>query len=215
MFIPRFHVVDAIEPIPGAPLIVGMDFGRDPVCVIGQIDWKGRLLVLGEIAAEDIGLTGQIPIIRGALAQERYNGRRLCIVGDPSGQFKGNIDERTSFDILKAAGFMAIPAPTNLIDPRLRAVERFLLEQREGGPAIVFDRRHCPRTIWAMTGAYRFKFDQAGEAQAKPEKNEASHYADALQYLALGVSGTTAGMIARKLSRKTQERARVSAAGWT
>ena len=215
MFVPRFHVVDALEPIPGAPLIIGMDFGRDPVCVIGQMDWKGRLLVLGEIPAEDIGLSGQIPMIRGHLAGERYAGRRICVVGDPSGQYKGNIDERTAFDVLKYAGFTAIPAPTNLIDPRLRAVEKFLLEQRDGGPAIIFDKRHCQHTIWALTGAYRFKFDQAGEAQAKPEKNEASHYADALQYLCLGVSGTTALMIARRLSRKTSDRARVSAKGWT
>jgi hypothetical protein len=110
---------------------------------------------------------------------------------------------------------MAIAAPTNAIDPRLRCVESYLLQQRDGGPAIVFDRRHCIKTIWAMGGAYRFKFDQAGEAQPKPEKNEASHYADALQYLCLGATGTTALQIARKLSRKTSQQPRMSAAGWT
>jgi hypothetical protein len=215
MFVPRFHVVDAIEPIPSAPLLIGMDFGRDPVAVLGQLDWKGRLLILGECPAEDIGLTGQMPVLRGHLAQERYHGRRMCIVGDPSGQYKGNLDERTAFDVLKQHGFMAIPAPTNAIDPRLRCVEHYLLQQRDGGPAIMFDRRHCPRTIQAMGGAYRFKFDQAGEAQAKPEKNEASHYADALQYLCLGATGTTALQIARRLSRTSAPRPRMNAAGWT
>lgn len=217
MFKASFHCVDDLDVLPGAPLLVGMDFGRDPVCIITQLDHRGRLLVLGEIAAEDIGLTGQMPVIRAHLSQSRYLGRRVVIVGDPSGAYKNSIDERTSFDVVKSFGFAAMPAPTNEIDARLRTVERFLLEQRDGGPAIIFDRGRCPMLVKAMAGGYRFSFDTRNEAKPKPDKNEYSHYADALQYAALGATGATALSIARMLSRSGRSAARtpVTAGGWT
>jgi hypothetical protein len=215
IFIPRWHVVEAIEPIENAPLIVGMDFGRDPCAVIGQVDWRGRLLVLGEIPAEDIGLTAHMMTMRAHLSSARYAGKRICIVGDPSGQYKTSNDETTAFDILKRSGFIAVPAPTNLVDPRLRAVEGYMLRQVMGGPAILFDRRHCRKTIWAMSGAYRYAYNSLGEAQPKPEKTEPSHYADALQYLCLGATGTTSLMIARKMAPRRARAERSSSRGWT
>lgn len=216
MFNAGFHVVEELLPIPGAPLIVGMDFGRDPVCVVTQLDHKGRLLVLDEIPAEDIGLTGQCPVMRNFLRQERYMKNRVVIVGDPSGAFKQSIDERTSFDVLKSYGFAAIPGPTNDIDARLHAVERFLMEQRNGGPAIVFDKSRCQNIISAMAGGYRYSFGQHDEARPKPDKNESSHYADALQYACMGATGATASSIARLMTRASNgARRRVSAAGWT
>jgi hypothetical protein len=55
-FRPSWHVADEVLPVNGHPLIIGQDFGRDPCSVICQLDHKGRLLVLGEVVAEDIGL---------------------------------------------------------------------------------------------------------------------------------------------------------------
>src|SRR5215475_988988 len=114
----RFHVVDDIEPI-NVPLIIGQDFGRNPVSVLTQLDQYGRILVLEELWAEDVGLQTQLPILRGLLATERYLGKRVCVVGDPSGRDKGSLDERTAFDIMRMGGFLVVAAPTNLIDPRI------------------------------------------------------------------------------------------------
>jgi hypothetical protein len=212
-----FHVVDELSPIPGYPLIVGQDFGRDPCSVICQMDHKGRLLVLEEVLAEDIGLELHIErSLRPALMHERYLGRPVVIVGDPAGKAKSTSYEETSFDLVKRMGFMAYPAPSNNIDRRLRSVEAFLLAQRDGGPAMLFDRDKCPQLVRAMSGGYRYAKTRAGNRKPNPDKNDYSHIADALQYAALAAHGGMVGMIAGRLTRRVrQERTRVSAAAWT
>jgi hypothetical protein len=210
----RFHVVDDIEPL-NATLIVGQDFGRNPVSVLLQMDHLGRILVLEEVWAENISLQSQLPILRSMLNSARYMGKRVCLVGDPSGSFKNSNDERTAFDILRQGGFTVVSAPTNLIDPRLRAVEDYLLQQRMGGPAIMFSKRGCPRLIAAMGGGYRYTYNTLDQSRAIPDKDEHSHLADALQYGVLGYSRTTAMQVARVLSRRRNDRPRVTAAGWT
>ena len=55
-----FHVRDDVLPASSQPVMVGQDFGRDPCSIIGQLDHKGRLLVLEEVIAEDIGLEQHI-----------------------------------------------------------------------------------------------------------------------------------------------------------
>jgi hypothetical protein len=47
-------------------------------------------------------------------------------VGDPSGVAKGNVSEESCFDALQRLGLPCFPAPTNDIEPRLRAVEALL-----------------------------------------------------------------------------------------
>jgi len=105
-----FHVVDSLEPVSSFPLIVGQDFGRDPCSVICQLDHRGRLLVLEEVMAEDLGLELHVERnLRPALMKERYLGKSVAIIGDPAGVAKGSIAEETSFDALKRMGFMAFP----------------------------------------------------------------------------------------------------------
>lgn len=212
-----FHVVDELDPVSGYPLIIGQDFGRDPCSIITQLDHKGRLLVLGEAPAEDTGLEQHIQkCLRPMLAMERYLNRSVAMVGDPSGTSKSSIYEETTFDVLKRLGFPAYPAPTNDIDPRLRAVEAFLLAQRDGGPAILFDKRYCPTLIRAMAGGYRFAKTRAGQRKPTPDKNEFSHIADALQYACLVAHGGMGEMVARHLLRRPRrEIKRIGAAAWT
>jgi hypothetical protein len=59
---------------------------------------------------------------------------------------------------------------TNKIDPRLRAVEKFLVEQRNGGPAILFDPVHAYELILAMQSRYRYKIRKDKTLEDKPEK---------------------------------------------
>jgi hypothetical protein len=214
-----FHVVDEIlEPVYGHPIIIGQDFGRDPCSIICQLDHKGRLLVLQEVCAEDIGLEQHIErALRPMLVQPRYMGRPVVMVGDPAGVAKSTIYEETSFDALKRLGFSAFPAPTNDLDPRLRAVEAFLLAQRDGGPAILIDKGRCPTIVRALGGGYRYGKTKAGQRKPNPEKNEWSHIMDALQYVCLVAHGRGwAEMAMRQIApRVAKPRQRISAAAWT
>jgi len=202
-----FHVADTLEPVYGHPLIVGQDFGRDPWSIICQLDHNGRLLVLEEVEAEDIGLELHLErSLRPRLMNQRYFGRPVALIGDPAGKAKDSIYEETSFDAIKRMGFMTFPAPTNDLDPRIRAVEAFLMGQRNGGPAIVFDRQRCPTLVRAMSGGYRYAKTRSGQRKPTPEKNKFSHPVDALQYAALAAHG---GMVTTLLARKLQSKPRV------
>jgi hypothetical protein len=199
----NFHVADEITPIPGVPIIIGQDFGRDPCSVLMQFDHKGRILVLEELIAEDTGLELHIQSrLRPTMMQQRYLGLQYFVVGDPAGIAKDTLYEETSYDLLKRNGFPAFPAPTNDIDPRLRAVDAYLLAQRDGGPAIVFDRQRCPVLIRAMSGGYRFGKTRLGQRKPLPDKNAYSHISDALQYGCLSAQGGMVTMAVRNITRR-------------
>ena len=212
-----FHVVEGVEPVSGHPLIVGQDFGRDPCSAICQLDHRGRFLVLEEVIAEDIGLELHIErSLRPALQQVRFLGRPVVIVGDPAGRQRSSIYEETTFDVLKRSGFMAFPAPTNDLDPRLRAIDAFLLAQRDGGPAILIDKDRCPTIARALGGGYRYGKTRGGQRKPTPDKNNYSHIIDALQYAALAAHNGMSGMIAGRLQqRPRRDRVRMTAGAWT
>jgi hypothetical protein len=139
------------------------------------------------------------------------------VVGDPAGADKNQLDERTAFDILKSEGFTAMPAPTNEIETRLRAVESYLLQQRDGMGAILFDRSRCPKLIQAMNGMYRYSKTSLDISKPKPDKNKWSHVSDALQYGVLACGGTRFALqIARKLYPRPRSLiGKITAKGWT
>jgi hypothetical protein len=216
-----FHVVDETLVIPGYPLLVAQDFGRNPWSLICQMDHMGRLLVHEEVAAENIGLEKHVAQnLRPRLFQEKFLGRKVAVVGDPAGMAKGSIGEESCFDALKRLGMPAFPAPTNDIDPRIRSVEALLSRQTNGGPTLLINRAGCPKLVRAMGGGYRYKRMKEGALRPKPNKDDAegySHVADCLQYAALIVHG---GMMSHVVSylftpRRRHPGKRVSSAAWT
>lgn len=220
-FKPSFHVVPETLVIPGYPLIVGQDFGRNPWSLIGQVDHMGRLLIHMEVPATNMGLEKHIEEnLRPRLFSDKFMSSRVILVGDPSGIAKGTIAEETCFEALKRMGLPAFPAPTNDIDPRLRAVEALLGKQVNGGPALCINARGCPWLVRAMGGGYRYKKHKDGALRTVPEKYDRegfSHIADCLQYIALVVHGGLVETFARRLVPRTKrpERPRITAAGWT
>lgn len=226
-----FHGVNETNPIPGFPLLIGQDFGRDPWSVICQLDHMGRLIVHEEVpgtadgkqprdgrTAEGIGLEQHVVRnLRPRLLQPKYQGMKIAVVGDPSGRAMNSISEENSFNALKRLGFSAFPAPTNDIDPRLRAVEAYLLRQVGGGPALMINKHEAPTLLRALNGGYRFGISKATkQRKPQPDKNEYSHVADALQYAALvGHGGMLPFIVSNLTPRKTQNMARVSPRGWT
>jgi len=192
-----WHVVPHLDPIPGQVLFIGQDFGRDPCAVICQVAPDGRLLVLEEVISRAMGLQLHIQTrLRPTLTQNRYLGCPTAIAGDPAGMAKSSLREETSFDMLRRAGFFAFPTATNDFDPRIRAVEGWLLESRGAGAACVIDASRCPTLIRAMKTGYRFKLVQdTHEAGPRPIKNEWSHIADALQYACQATQGPSLAVV--------------------
>lgn len=220
-FKPSFHVVPETLVIPGYPLIIGQDFGRNPWSLIGQVDHLGRLLIHQEVSATNIGLEKHVEEnLRPKLFMNKYFTSKVILVGDPSGINKGTIAEESCFDALKRMGLPAFPAPTNDIDPRLRAVEALLGRHVNGGPALVINGPNCPWLVRAMSGGYRYKKHKDGGLRAVPEKFDKegfSHVADCLQYIALVVHGGLVSEFSRRLTPRVRREARpqVTAAGWT
>ena len=214
----HWHVYDELEPVSGWPLLVGLDFGRDPCAIICQPDHKGRLLVLEEVIAEDIGLELQLQrAIKPALMQDRYIGKSNYIVGDPAGKQRSTLYEETSFDLIKRNGLHAYPAPTNDVDKRINAVESWLLGSRDGGPAVLIDGTRCPTLVRALAGGYRYGRTKAGQRKPSPDKNSYSHIMDAFQYACVAAHGGMSEMVANRMLRRTRgyDRPRVTSAAWT
>jgi hypothetical protein len=213
-----FHSFETLDPIPGRPLLVGQDFGRDPWSVICQLDHRGRFLVLEEVEGTNIGLEQHILLnLRPRLMDQRYVGMPIAVIGDPSGVAKSSLYEETSFDMLKREGFMAFPAPTNDLDPRLRAVEAFLLQQQGGKPVFLIDRTRCPILVQGLRGGYRYSKLKGGQHKPTPDKNDYSHPMDGLQYAALAAhGGMVQGTIMNRMRKPMKSNMpRVSAGGWT
>lgn len=214
-----FHTTEELEVTIGKTLLIGQDFGRSPCSVICQTDHRGRLLVLQEVLAEDIGLETHVTrSLKPVLFQPRFVGQMMACVGDPAGIAKGTMLEEDHFDVLRRLGIPAFPATTNSIDARLAAVEQLLFQQRDGGPALIISRQGCPMLICALNGGYRFGKTKSGQTKPLPEKlHPFSDLADALQYVCLVVNSGLAEYIAKKIRPKPQRRpsSPVSAAGWT
>lgn len=219
-FRPEYHLVDETYCYSGFPLLVGQDFGRDPWSLICQMDHMGRLIVHREVPANNTGLERHIlTALRPALMSDKFMGYRVALVGDPAGVARDSHSEETSFDLLARLGLPAFPAPTNDIDPRLRAVEAFLTAWVAGHPAIMINRQGCPKLIRGLAGGYRYKLNREGNKAPKPDKTDKegfSHIMDCLEYVCLAAHGGMVGDIAKNLvPRPRSERPPVSAAGWT
>lgn len=211
-----WHVAkQALLPIPGTLIVVGMDFGRNPAAVITQIDPRGRLVVLDECIGEAMGVEQFITTkLRPLLAQPKYSRLPVGIVGDPSGVARSQVGEESVFAALKRLGFASQPAQTNAIDPRLRAVEKWMLQARDAGPAFLISP-HCTNLILALVSRYRFARKKDGELQPQPEKSHPwSDIADACQYAVLGHSGTVLSRLNR-VRRDNKPALPPSSKGWT
>lgn len=183
-------------------ILIGLDTGRNPAAVVGQVDSWGRLVIGLEAHGMNMGMEKFISTeLRPKMLQMFGNAKAFVIV-DPAAKQRSQIGEESVLQALHRLGFNTVLAPTNNIDPRLRAVDRhlnLLLGDRSG---LIVDSDHCPDLVRAMLHDYRYPRKRNGEYEEKPEKNHpASDLADALQYLCLGVNssvvsrGTTLNVI--------------------
>ncbi len=209
-----FHTIEELQYEESRPIVCGLDTGRNPAIVLGQMDVRGRINVLGSAYGENMGIEKFIStVVRPWLIENFPMGRFVCVV-DPAGTKRSEIGEESVIKAIQRLGFLAAPANTNAIDPRLRAVERQFNMQIDGKGAILIDRRHNAMLIRAISHDYRYKRKKEGDLNEVPEKGHPeSDLADALQYLCLGIDSAVVGKALRRQVK--HEYQPVSSAGWT
>lgn len=197
---PEIHVAKSkIEYNPLLPLIVGMDFARNPAAVAIQI-LRGTVYVLAEWGVENMAATTYAPLLRQFLFRRfpeafREGSAGLQVWGDPTGDSKGQGTDDTPYKICRKNGIMVVAAPgNNAISLRLEAVQSQLDKMIEGRPGYLSDRRNVSLNA-AMAGQYHFaRIKGQHRFHDAPNKTRAADFADALQYACLG-AGLGIGVI--------------------
>lgn len=187
-----FHVSETpLAAIPASlhPIVVGMDNGLTAAAVIGQMDARGRLNILGESyvpEGETMGVETFLDRLLVPHLTSRFPVRpqSILFVLDPACYQRSQVNEVTIAQAVGARGYRTMRASTNAPERRIAAVEGLLTRAIDGGPGLLISSE-CPWLTKALDWGYRNKKASAGITAAVPEKNHSSHIADALQYLAL------------------------------
>lgn len=183
----RIHV-RAFELDPRVPIRIGMDFGRTPAALVAQRTVFGQWKVRYELCADDMGVKAFGAELKRFLADKFPTGYEVeQFTGDPAGNERDG-SENTAFDLLKASGFdVARPATTNEPSIRVGTVNEQFGRLVEGEPALLI-HPDCKVLRRACVDGYHYrKLQVAGNRyDDKPNKNQYSHVAEALQYLLLG-----------------------------
>lgn len=208
----EFHTRDTLIVQKGEPVIIGLDAGRTPAASFFQRDARGRVLLLDEITSENMGMENFLASKVKPLLISRYPGHRVVVGADPACWQKSQLNETSVADVIKNAG-LYLPKPydtSNRIPPRLQAVESLLRQQIGGEAMFLVDKSRCPQAVAGFEHAYRYKRKKDGQYEEVPDKTEASHLADSIQY---GCQIIDSG--ARALGNTTREVEKVSMRGWT
>ena len=184
----HLHVAkESIEVLDGTPVVIGIDFGLTPAAVFGQRDVRGRWRWIHELVTEDMGAVRFGELLQNEMAS-RFPACEFQVWGDPAGDQRAQTDETTPFQILRARGIKARPAPSNDFTLRRESVATPLSRLVDGEPGLLISPS-CTTLRKAMGGGYCYKRVQVtGDERFhdKPDKNQYSHVADAAQYLMLG-----------------------------
>lgn len=217
VWVPAQHKISPTDPkaqfMRGLPVIGGMDCGRTPACVLGQMMPDGKLVIQKEVTTWDKRLNnGRGGLNRmdvGKFYEEylrpvlvnfyHYPNCGLMIAADPAGQ---NFSEAFSISAIERLrneyGLNVVPCDKvrsenggekdithgNNVDIRVSCMKR---EMRMGN-ILVSDA--CRMLCEAMAGKYcyperRNSKDWSVEYGENPDKNDWSHIADSAQYLSL------------------------------
>lgn len=185
-FVDSLHV-RPFELVRGFGLRIGLDFGLTPAAVIGARSPMGGWRIRREVVATRMGATALAVELGRELREHFPDWPVESITGDPAGDSGGN-DEKSVFQILAANGIIAQPASTNDFTIRRDAVGGLFSKLIDGEPAMLI-HPDCKVLRKACAGAYCFKRVQVlghERYKDKPDKNEFSHVAEALQYEVLG-----------------------------
>ncbi len=168
--------------VPGHPVYVGLDFGRRPSAVFGQLI-NNRWQVITELQRFDVGASLFAPLVKQEMAKFPAD-TVFKVYGDPKGRDKTQTFETTAYDIFAANGIHVMPAPVknNDIKTRVEAVSFVLQGMMDGLPRFLLSCSLRSLKV-AMSGKYCFS---KANGQTEPKKDKYSDLADALQYMILG-----------------------------
>lgn len=176
---------EELRPIPGAPVIIGVDAGLSPAASVCQVTHDGRLIVHDALISESMGALRFIREKLKPLMANKFSGYRVQIIIDPAAYQRAQTDERCVADMFKQEGFQVKPARTNSISARLSAVENYLTRIVDGKAGLLVNKTAQPLIV-AMRGKYAYKVNTKGETSESPEKTHPhSDIADSLQYACL------------------------------
>ena len=182
------HVADEdIEANPKFDLWVGIDFGRTPAAAFAQ-EVYGQWRFIDEITTDNMGAV-EFAQVLGKHIRQNYRNYNIHIFGDPAGDDKTQVDDRTPFLVLQEAHIDVEPAPSQ--DPVIRreAVAGTMTRLTNLGNPGVIASPVCRRLIRGWAGGFKYKRIQvSGEERFHnvPDKNRYSHVCEAAEYLLVG-----------------------------
>ena len=183
-FSPADHVSEIrLQPISGFPIVVGLDFGREPAAIFCQkvgATWR----VLSEVIGHNESAEIFAPRVRSHLATN-YGQFEHMLFGDPRGADGTQATEQTAYSVFRSHGLLVKKATTNN-DPELRRSTLSAILDRRGG--LMIDPEKCMKFKTGMAGGYHFAKirGQSRMYNAKPVKNEYSHIVEAFENACLG-----------------------------
>lgn len=186
-FKPDLHIAKSRLILnPNLPLVFGFDPGYAGMAAIfGQEDLHGRLMVMGEVLAQNIGAERYIQERLRPYIKANFTSAKVICEPDPAAANRAQTDEKSVVDVIRKY-FPAKPETNNRLPLRLNAIEHFTGRLTDMGPALQIDPEMCPTLIRALKGGWRWEVDQKRGSVIKgetPEKNPYSHPGDAFGYL--------------------------------
>lgn len=191
----KLHVIkEADVTLPfDVPLGLSFDFGRTPVCLVYANTSGGRLLQIEEIMAEDTAVDLLVQDYVRPLLREKYpHSRVIWATGDPAGEVKGQQVDTSPYEVLWNLGIpIENPGGSNLMDPRIEAVVKYLTKLDRTGTPMLQIRDNCRFTIEALGRNYIYEQVSKHNSEAVRDKPTKSHVnwvsdlADAVQYACL------------------------------
>jgi hypothetical protein len=194
------HCSDKVTVQRGEPIYRGWDFGLTPACVFAQLNSFGQFVVLDELTSESMSIDVFADEVLGHCARNWSKAKlgwepEWQDVGDPAGMQRVQTDAKTCFQILGSKGIFA-EAGEQTLTIRLESVRRPLTtirgKAKDGTirPGFLLHPR-CKALRKGFLGGYQFRRLNTSRERytEKPDKNEASHPQDALQYIATVLFG--------------------------
>ena len=172
-------------PSKHLPIVVGVDVGlHGNAAVFTQLLKTGQLIVFDELFSKETSITEFARDILVPHIQTNYFKYNISLVADPAATHRSQSNKRSAFDIFRQDFKLPVEiAITNDILARVESVVSFLIKQ--DGFSIT---SKAPWTRRGMISEYKYKEKKGSMGtlhHEKPDKNDYSHTADALQYAAL------------------------------
>lgn len=223
-FVPETHIAkENLRYQPEWPLIVGLDFARNPAAVICQLI-RGQLYVLDEFGMENVSAGTFAPLLKqrlmknfpGLLTEKKYDlellkqrfgsvtavekfladnvkQTRIKFWGDPTGGSKGQGTDWTPYLIFMANGMPVTPAPGNNSISLRLEAVDGLLNKMIDGGPALLMDKNLRTVKAGMAGAYHFAKIQ-GQSGRYHEEPYKDRFADFCDALQYACLGAGLGV---------------------